>query len=132
MSLSELENMSFLTQEALKDTTIEFDLDNEGNQVAKISFNDAVTLFEKGCRKGIESSKKYVEIATEGYLVVEVLKENEKLKQENKKLKDCVQWYYENEIVSFDRYTEVSSCGQFTYATNLKARKTLKEIEESK
>lgn len=58
MNLSQLENMSFLTNEALKDTTIEFDLDNEGNQVARISFQDAVTLFEKGYKAGLESRKK--------------------------------------------------------------------------
>lgn len=58
MNLSELENMSFLTQEALKDMPVEFDLDNEGSQVAKISFQDAVTLFEKGYKKGLESRKK--------------------------------------------------------------------------
>lgn len=58
MNLSELENMSFLTNEALKDTTVEFDLDENGNQVARISFQDAVTLFEKGYKKGLESRKK--------------------------------------------------------------------------
>ena len=71
-------------------------------------------------------------VSRDTFLYVNELKEeNEKLKQENKKLKDCVEWYYENGIVSFDKFTEISICGQFTYATNLKARLTLKEIEGS-
>ena len=59
-------------------------------------------------------------------------KEVEKLKQENEKIKKCVVWYYENEIVSLDKYIETCNCGQFKYATNLKANETLKEIEDGK
>lgn len=70
-------------------------------------------------------------VSRDTFLYVNELKEeNEKLKQQNEKLKKCVEWYYENEIVSLDKYIEISNCGQFKYATNLKASETLKEIEE--
>lgn len=72
-------------------------------------------------------------VSRDTFLYVNELKEeNEKLKQQNEKLKKCVEWYKENEIVSLDKYIEASNCGQFKYATNLKANETLKEIEESK
>lgn len=129
MNLSELENMSFLTNEALKDTTIEFDLDENGNQVSKISFQDAVDLFKKGY--------KYRD------------KEIKKLKQENKKLKDALGFYADennwnrsnkclfNRVNIFDVELTKNKTVKEVYYKNLEvggklARQTLKEIEESK
>ena len=101
---------------------------NDIKEKIAISIGEASTLWKTEMGNEIFNSSRAVELVDEIFSMHQ--EEIDKLKQENEKLKKCVVWYYENEIVSLDKYIETSNCGQFKYATNLKASEALKEIEE--